>query len=236
MGTFTINVVANENEYYYSGVNSTTFTVIKHNSTVTVTVGSVYYVGDVFTINITNNTEVNVIINGKSYAVKADGTVDINTTTLEAGEYTVIAIVTENARYYGNMSNVTFKVVKYNATITSVNVTPSVLVGQNVTVNVTMGNVTSGTVIIEVNGLNYTVPIVNSVATLNVIAKSVGNNFPVNVYFAGDDKHNATSVSGNSFNVTDKSRTVITINVTSVVEVDGQLIVNITANTLKYLV
>ena len=44
----------------------------------------------------------------------------------------------------------------------------------------------------------------NGAESVVVIAKSVGNNFPVNVYFAGDDKHNATSVSGNSFNVTDK--------------------------------
>ena len=233
-GTYTIVARAIENEYYSNGFNSTTFTVIKHNSTADVVVDPVHFVGDEFTINVTSNTTIAVTINGKTYEV-VDGTVVIDTTALEAGEYTVVATVTENDKYYGNSSTATFKVVKYNATITSVEATPTTEIGQNITVVVTMGNVTEGSVLIEVYGLNYTVPIVDSVATLNVTATVIGDNFSVNAYFLGDNKHNATEKAGNTFNVTGKYATVITIDVESVVEVDGELIVTIKTNSTSPL-
>ena len=235
-GTYNIVARAVENEFYSNGFNSTTFTVIKHNSTVDIAVDPIHFVGDDFTITVTSNTTVNVTINGKTYAVGADGKVSIDTTALEAGEYTVTATVYENDKYYGNATTATFNIVKYNATIDSVVVTPTTEIGQNITIIVTMGNVTDGTVLIEVYGNNYTVPIVNSVATLNVTATKIGNDFPVTAYFLGDNKHNATSKAGNTFNVTGKYTTVINIDVESVVVVDDKVIVTVTTNTTAPLI
>ena len=230
-GNYNIVARADENEFYSNGFNSTTFTVIKNNSTVNITVDSVHYVEDDFTITISNNTNVTVTINGKTYAVKADGTVDIDTTALDAGEYIVIATIAENDKYYGNTSTATFNIVKYNATIESVVATPTTEIGQNITITVTMGNVTDGTVLVEVYGHNYTVPITSGVAKLNVTATVIGDNFPVTAYFLGDNKYNATSKAGNTFNVTGKYTTVITIDVESVVVVDDEVIVTVTTNT-----
>ena len=235
-GTYNIVARAVENEFYSNGFNSTTFTVIKHNSTVDIAVDPIHFVGDNFTIIVTNNTTVNVTINGKTYAVGTDGKVSIDTTALEAGEYTVTATVYENDKYYGNATTATFNIVKYNATIDSVVVTPTTEIGQNITITVTMGNVTDGTVLIEVYGNNYTVPIVNSVATLNVTATKIGNDFPVTAYFLGDNKHNATSKAGNTFNVTGKYTTVINIDVESIVVVDDKVIVTVTTNTTAPLI
>ena len=235
-GTYNIVARAVENEFYSNGFNSTTFTVIKHNSTVDIAVDPIHFVGDDFSITVTSNTTVNVTINGKTYAVGADGKVSIDTTALEAGEYTVTATVYENDKYYGNATTATFNIVKYNATIDSVVVTPTTEIGQNITITVTMGNVTDGTVLIEVYGNNYTVPIVNSVATLNVTATKIGNDFPVTAYFLGDNKHNATSKDGNTFNVTGKYTTVINIDVESVVVVDDKVIVTVTTNTTAPLI
>ena len=135
---------------------------------VDITVDAVHYVNDTFTITVTSNTTVNVTINGKVYTVGADGKVAIDTTALPAGEYIVNAVVYENAKYYGNSTNATFTIVKHNAEIISVVAKPTIAVdGQNTTITVTMANVTSGSIVIEVNGVNYTVPIANSIATLN---------------------------------------------------------------------
>ena len=235
-GTYNIVARAVENEFYSNGFNSTTFTVIKHNSTVDIAVDPIHFVGDDFAIIVTSNTTVNVTINGKTYAVGDNGKVSIDTTALEAGEYTVTATVYENDKYYGNATTATFNIVKYNATIDSVVVTPTTEIGQNITITVTMGNVTDGTVLIEVYGNNYTVPIVNSVATLNVTATKIGNDFPVTAYFLGDNKHNATSKAGNTFNVTGKYTTVINIDVESVVVVDDKVIVTVTTNTTAPLI
>ena len=146
VGSYTITAETAENDYYYAGFNSTTFEVIKHNST------AIHFVEDVFVINVTSNTTVNVTINGKSYSIGENGVVDINTAELEAGEYIVVATVYENAKYNGNVTNATFKVVKYNASIDSIIANSTVFVGENTTINVVMENVTSGKLIIEVNG------------------------------------------------------------------------------------
>jgi len=230
-GTYTIVARTAENEHYAAGFNSTTYEVIKYNSTVSVDVDPIHFVEDVFTIKVTNNTAVNVTVNGKPYTVKADGTVDIDTTKLEAGEYIVNAVIAENYKYNGNSSNATFTIVKYASVIDSVVVTPEVEIGQNITVTVTMGNITSGTVLVEVHGLNYSVPIVNGVATLNIPATIIANDTPVMAYFEGDYKHNASSKSGNSFNVTGKYPTVINITVEKVVKVGDKLIVTVETNS-----
>ncbi|WP_289458342.1 hypothetical protein, partial [Klebsiella pneumoniae] len=57
-------------------------------------------------------------------------------------------------------SSTTFTVVKNESRIDSVVASGEVLVGNNVTVNVTMvEGITSGTVLIEINGTNYTVAV-----------------------------------------------------------------------------
>ena len=101
----------------------------------------------------------------------------IDTTALAAGNYTVTATIYESDKYLGNSTSKTFTIYKHAAAIDSV-VVPVVntTVGQNVTVTVTMGNVTSGKVIVEVGGHNYTVDIVDKVAKL-VVGLPVGQRY-----------------------------------------------------------
>ena len=65
-GNYTITAEVAENDYYTAASNSTVFTVIKHNSTVAIDLGSVYEIESDFNIIITNNIAVVVTINGKS--------------------------------------------------------------------------------------------------------------------------------------------------------------------------
>ena len=103
-------------------------------------------------------------------------------------------------------------------------------VGQNVTVTVTMGNVTSGKVIVEVGGHNYTVDINNGVAVL-VVGLPEGE-YTAHAYYLESDKYNATDLANTTvFNVVVKQNATIIINAADVVVVDGKLVFNVTNST-----
>ena len=217
-----------DDKYLY---NSTTanFTVSKHKSNVNITVNSSYEIESNFNITIGNNTTVNVTINGVKYDVD-NGNLVIDTTKLTAGNYTVTATIYESDNYLGNITSKTFIIYKHNSVINEI-VVPDVntTAGQNVTVTVIMGNVTDGSIIIEIGKHNYTVEIVNGNATL-VIALPVGN-YTAHAYFLGNDKYNATDMVSPEFNVTGKLSPTIIINADKVVEIDNNLVFNITNST-----
>jgi len=233
-GNYTITAEVAENDYYTAAANSTAFTVIKHNSTVTIDVGSVYEIESDFPITITNNTATVVTINGKEYAV-VDGMVNVNTAELSAGHYIVTATIAENDKYYANATTKEFDIIKHNATIDSVAVPDvDVVIGKNATITVTMGNVTSGSVIIEVGGHNYTVPIVNKVAQLNVTLP-VGT-YTAKAYFTGDDKYNPVNATSAEFNVVNKTTATVIITADSIIEIDNNLTFTVTTNSNATLV
>ena len=73
-----------------------------------------------------------------------------------AGVYTIVARSNETDGYYAGFDSTTFTVFKHAAVIDSVVVpTVNTTVGQSVTVTVTMGNVSSGKVIIVIGGHEY---------------------------------------------------------------------------------
>ena len=83
--------------------------------------------------------------------------------------------------------------------------------------------VTSGKVIVEVGGHNYTVDIVDKVAKL-VVGLPVGE-YTAHAYYLGDDKYNATDLANpTAFNVVAKQNATIIINAPEVVVVDGKLV------------
>ena len=233
-GNYTITAEVAENDYYTAAANSTAFTVIKHNSTVTIDVGSVYEIESDFPITITNNTAAVVTINGKEYAV-VDGMVNVNTAELPAGHYIVTATIAENDKYYANATTKEFDIIKHNATIDSVAVPDvDVVIGKNATITVTMGNVTSGSVIIEVGGHNYTVPIVDKVAQLNVTLP-VGT-YTAKAYFTGDDKYNPVNATSAEFNVVNKTTATVIITAENIIEIDNNLTFTVTTNSNSTLV
>ena len=150
-GNYTITAEVAENDYYTQASNSTVFTVIKHNSTVSIDEIPNHFVGDEFDITINNNTAVVVTINGKEYPV-VDGKVVVNTTKLPAGEYTVTATVYENDKYYGNSSTVSFNITK-RASSVNITVNPEYYVGE--AFNITIQNNTA--VNVTINGKEYSI-------------------------------------------------------------------------------
>ena len=117
-GNYTVLVTIPENRDYYANSTNASFVIVKQKSIVNITVNNTYVIGDDFNITIGNNTVVNVTVNGVNVTVKADGTLDIDTTMLEAGKYVVIATIYENDFYFGNTTSATFEIIKKNSTVT----------------------------------------------------------------------------------------------------------------------
>lgn len=90
-----------------------------------------------------------------------------------------------------------------------------------------MDNVTSGSVVIEVNGYNYTVPINDKVATL-VVALPVGE-YTAHAYYLESDKYNATNASSSEFKVVAKGASSVMIVVDEVYLVDDTVAIAVTA-------
>ena len=227
-------------DYNNNATAKASFTVLRANGTVVINgVGNVTYeIGSVFTINATTNSTgmINIIVNGKSYAVLNNTNIALDSGKLAAGHYIVTAVVNETENYTKAIATVEFTIVKHAAVIDYVEVPKvNVTVGESVTVTVHMANVTRGSVLIEIGEHNYTVDIVNNYAVLTV-------KLPVGTYnatayylgdanYTGDVKHNATL-----FNVTDKK--VAWVNITDVCDivVDSNITFQVTTNSNATLV
>jgi predicted outer membrane repeat protein len=184
-----------------------------------------------FTVNTTSNaTDLVVKVNGEVATKVGDGRYAYNATV--AGNYTITVEIGENDYYFAaqNASDV-IVVYKHASGITSVIADPNTtVVGKNTTITVTMAHAEKGTVLIEVNGYNYTVEINGNTAVLTV-ALPVGK-YNATAYYLGDDKYNTTEgKTAVEFNVTGKQNATVIINAAKVVVVDGQLIFNVTNST-----
>ena len=118
-GDYTVIASIPENAKYLPNTSTLKFSIIKLPSEVSVTIdpNATHYVGDKITIKVENNTVATVTINSKSYSINADGTVDVDTSNFAAGEYRVTASIAENDKYFANQTTVTFKITKYNSTV-----------------------------------------------------------------------------------------------------------------------
>ena len=228
-GNYTVTVESKETGKYLAGFNTTTFTVLKSCTAVDITVDPIHEIESDFTISITNDTVVNVTINGKAYEVK-DGKVVIDTTVLAAGNYTVTATIYESGKYLGNTTTKVFTIYKHEASISSIVSTPEVVVGENTTITVAIANVASGTLLVEVAGHNYTVAINDYKAVLDVALPA--GEYDVKAHFLGDDKYNATDLENDTkFKVTGKSVPVVVINAPNTVEIGKELVFTVENST-----
>ena len=145
--------------------------------------------------------EVTFYINGEEFTnVTVNGNATIKG-ILHIGNNTVSVIYRGNENYTGSDSVAILEIAKQTTDL-SVVATPEVIFGENTTITVTMVNVTNGTVVIEVNGYNYTVDINDGEAVL-VIALPAGE-YNATAYYLGDLEHEASTNVSSTFVVIDK--------------------------------
>ena len=218
-GNYTITVESAETGMYYAGFNSTTFEAVKSDAAVDIKVNATYYVDESFEIEITNDTIVNVTINGKEYPV-VNGKVQV--TGLPAGEYIITATIKESDMDNANSKTKVFNIIKYNSTINvSAN---SIKVGDVAVINITVPSDIDGTVKVNINGTNYTVDIAGGNGSLEIKDLKAGT-YTINVTYIENGKY-LTSSKGTTLEVS-KRESSVTVKVDNITVGDVALI-NIT--------
>ena len=211
---------------------SAKFTINKNTSSISISVESIYKVGDKIeiTLNIVNSTgAINVTINGKAY--KVDGKKVTIPGGLGAGDYIINAVLAGDKNYTGSAANATFKVVKNNVTI-SVNDTtvPSrIVAGTPVKFTANLNETVTGDVIFTINGANYTVHVNGKdVATYDYTPVD-DSTITVVATFTGDNKYNGNKSASKEFAV-NKISTDINVTVVSPIKVGETAVFTVNMN------
>ena len=181
-GNYTLTVTTVPDDNHNAVTKTASIRVSKVVSEVKIDVKTNYNVGESFDISITNNTVAAVTINDEGYDIK-NGKIDIDTTTLKAGTYNVVATIVENTNYLASSANATFTISKITAPEVVIDVENSVVEGADLVVNVTVGDATG---IVNINGVNITLS--NGKASTTIDNVKVGD-LTVNVTYFGDDKY-----------------------------------------------
>ena len=201
-GTYDVSIVYNGNSKYYdSGVSNITFTVNKYASFVNVTVEDIMILDDEI-INITVPDDasgyVSIGINdGELIYLPVNGTVSYVASGLGVGNYSV------NVVYYGND--------KYNSSDASANFTVSIYESEmNITYNdyinstdalhiaASLPDDATGVITVNIGDKNYTAPVENGTAKLDISGLE-GGNYTAAVTYSGDYKYDSDSF---EFNIT----------------------------------
>ena len=227
-GHYVVIATIYENNYYNGSVAKAEFDIIKMNSTVSVELipnNSTYYVGDSFIINVTNSTVAKVTVNGKEYAVLADGSVNITTSDLAANDYVVVVSIPENDYYYANSTNVSFKIIKKSSEV-SITVNDTYVIGTDF--NITVSNNTA--VNVTVNGKTYSL---NSDGTVNVTGSSLSAGHYVVIATIYENNYYNGSVAKAEFDIIKMNSTVLVelIPNNSTYYVGDSFIINVTNST-----
>ena len=168
-------------------------------------------------------------INGRDYTIdliNGNATLPNN---LTYGNNFVVAVYNGDGNYTDAYAMKNFIVDPITTDLT-INATPLVIIGEGSTVIiVNMTNVTSGSVIIEVNGYNYTVGI-NSSGIAKLVVDLPAGKYNATAYYIGDDQHVACSNISNNFEVIDKITPEINITAPSVVKVGETINITVKSN------
>ena len=144
--------------------------------TVTIVIGGTAYEFDLSTgvLSVPDGDEV--------YTISVDkGTGKLIVTGLPQGDYTVSAKYNGDAKYLPSTNTTTFRVVKSNTTM-------DIIDSGNGTIKVVLPDDATGTVTVNVDGKNYTAPVINGVATFDISDATPGKH-PMEVTYSGDRTH-----------------------------------------------
>ena len=191
-GEYIVSVKYNGDEKYLPAVNTTMFTVSKAatpmdvvdqgNGTVVVTVPE-DATGTV-TVTVGNETYTVDVIDGKAV-------ITLENTT--PGKHDIKVEYSGDDDYSSNSTNSIVEIPKYDTPI-SVSV-EDINVGDTETVTVTVPEDATGTVTIEINGVEYTADVSNGKAVFNVDGLAFGEK-TVAVKYSGDDSYNENFTTG----------------------------------------
>ena len=233
-GDYTASVKYNGDGKYLPSTNSTTFRVIKSDTPMDV----IDLGNDTVVVSLPDDATgiVTAKIGDKTYTGKVvNGTVEFDFSDLTPGQYPIEVSYSGDKKYSPQKAISTITVPKYDTTI-DVSI-GDVKVGEPAVITVSVPEGATGTVTVEIDGVEYTSEIKNGKATFNVDGLTSGEKTVV-VKYAGDENYseNFTStqftVSKNEPTISAKGKDIqagkdeiITVNVPS--DATGRVLVKI---------
>ena len=216
-GDYTISAVFAGNDKYLPGVSNALLTVSKADPALNVLISDVGYDG-VFNINVALtgvdaiglNGNVIVTVNNKDYSVNiVNGKGTAVGVKLAAGTYDFTAAWAGNDNYNAVGDSGKFSVAKVDSIIDVA--VSDIKVGEDAVISVKLLSDATGSVIVTVNGKDYTETVVNGVANVKVADLKAGT-YDVAVKYSGDNNYNA-AVATSSFTVSKVDSTMdVTVN------------------------
>ena len=189
-GTYDFTAAWAGNDNYNAVGDSGKFSVAKVDSIIDVAVSDIKVGEDaVISVKLLSDAtgSVTVTVNGKDYTeTVVNGVVNVKVADLKAGTYDVAVKYSGDNNYNAAVATSSFTVSKVDSTMdVTVN---DIVFGGDLIVDAVLPGDATGEVVITVNGVDYSVPIVDGKATGTIGGLAAGD-YPVTVKYAGDDKY-----------------------------------------------
>ena len=198
VGTYPASVHYNGNENYNEADDDDVFHVLKKETSVSVSVDDIK-VGEDAVINVELSPsaapgKLTITVDGKEYSVTPkNGKASIKVPGLKAGNHTVTVSYPGSENYTESSNETTFTVSKVKPDIDVS--APTIKVGEDGKITVTLPKDATGKVTIEIDGKNYTSQIKDGKAVFTVSGLKVGKH-SIKVFYTGDDKYESSVVDG----------------------------------------
>ena len=207
VGTYPASVHYNGNENYNEADDDDVFHVLKKETSVTVSVDAIK-VGEDAVINVELSPsaapgKLTIAVDGKEYHVTPkNGKASLKVPGLKAGNHTVTVSYPGSENYTDSSNETTFTVskVKPDVDVSA----PTIKVGEDGKITVTLPKDATGKVTIEIDGKNYTSQIKDGKAVFTVSGLKVGKH-PIKVFYTGDDKYESSVVDGGYIKVIEEN-------------------------------
>ena len=184
-------------KYLATNAISTTFTVFKYDSPMSIVADDIMILDDaVVIVNIPVDATGNILItvNGESiYIPVVNGSVSWTISNLSSGVYGVEAQYSGDYKYLANSSTSSFNVIRYNSTFDIIT-GGSGWTGEDINMSVILSDDATGNVSVSINGTDYVLPVVDGRVDFTIPELDAGD-YEVVVNYTGDYKYdNASSV------------------------------------------
>ena len=204
-GTYPARVHYNGNENYNEAENEDVFNVLKKETSVSVSVDDIK-VGEDAVINVELSPsaapgKLTITVDGKEYTVTPkNGKASLKVPGLKAGNHTVTVSYPGSENYTDSSNETIFTVSKVKPDIDVS--APTIKVGEDGKITVTLPKDATGKVTIEIDGKNYTSQIKDGKAVFTVSGLKVGKH-SIKIFYTGDDKYESSVVDGGFIKVID---------------------------------
>ncbi|MEE0025313.1 Ig-like domain-containing protein, partial [Methanobrevibacter sp.] len=198
-GEVTVEASHDGDEFFYGSSNSTTFNVVKLNTTVSIDAKDIKLGEDaVITVTVNNQAtgSITITVGGKDYTKDVDnGAAEFTVSNLTGGVKEIVAKYSGDSKYGENTTSISINVTRESLTpVVNANLTED---GNKSEIVINMPEDATGNVTVKVGNKTFEVPIVDGKVTIPAdnLTDAKGNN--ITVIYPGDDKYGPMNITGN---------------------------------------